>query len=57
MHRGIGRGAATPKAVERCRREGIEVVPGACPYMFLPGTRGPHRVHRVILRLLGRLPN
>ena len=57
MHRGAGRGAVSPAAVAFCREQGIEVVDGACPFMFLPGTGLGHRVHRFFLRLVGRLPS
>jgi len=56
MHRGAGRGAVSDEAVAFCREHGIDVVDGACPFMFLPGTGTGHRVHRFVLRLLGRLP-
>jgi predicted CoA-binding protein len=55
MHRGAGRGAVSLEAVAFCREQGIEVVDGACPFMFLPGTGRFHRFHRLFLRLTGRL--
>jgi len=57
MHRGAGRGAVSPAAVAFCREQGIEVVDGACPFMFLPGTGFGHRVHRFFLRLAGHFPS
>jgi hypothetical protein len=45
MHRGIGPGAASPAAVAFCRVQGMSVVAGACPYMFLPGSGLVHRLH------------
>lgn len=57
MHRGAGRGAVSDDAVAFCREHGIEVVDGACPFMFLPGTGLVHRVHRFFVRLGGRLPH
>jgi uncharacterized protein len=45
LYRGVGRGTVTESAVEFCRREGISVVAGECPYMFLPVAGLPHRVH------------
>jgi predicted CoA-binding protein len=57
MHRGAGRGAVSEDAVTFCREHGIDVIDGACPFMFLPGTGLGHRVHRFFLRLAGRLPS
>jgi predicted CoA-binding protein len=57
MHRGAGRGAASPGAVAFCREHGIEVVDGECPFMFLPGAGWFHGVHRFFRRLGGRLPS
>jgi predicted CoA-binding protein len=45
MHRGVGDGAVSPAAVAFCRGQGMSVVEGACPYMFLPGAGFIHRVH------------
>ncbi len=45
LHRGVGRGAVTASAVDFCRRQGLEVVAGECPFMFLPGAGLPHRLH------------
>jgi uncharacterized protein len=56
MHRGAGRGAVSDTAVVFCRDHGMEVVEGACPFMFLPGTGFGHGLHRFALRLAGRLP-
>jgi hypothetical protein len=57
MHRGAGRGAVSPRAVDFCREQGMTVIPGACPYMFLRGTAWFHGVHGLVLRLLGRRPS
>jgi uncharacterized protein len=50
MHRGVGSGAVSPAAVTFCRGQGMSVVEGACPYMFLPGAGLVHRVHRWLRR-------
>jgi hypothetical protein len=56
MHRGGGQGAVSDEAVAFCRGQGIDVIDGACPFMFLPDTGFAHRLHRFFLRLTGRLP-
>ena len=45
MHRGAGRGSLNGEAIEFCRSQGIGVVPGECPMMFLPGAGWMHRFH------------
>src|ERR1041385_1487641 len=40
---GGGRGAVTPGAVQFCRDHGIDVIPGECPFMFLPHAAWYHR--------------
>ena len=56
LHRGAGRGAVSEPALALCREAGVAVVPGACPMMFLPHAGLAHRVHALVLRLLGRYP-
>jgi len=48
-------GAVSPNAIDFCRAAGIEVVPGECPYMFLPGA-GIHRLHGLIRQIVGTYP-
>ena len=57
MHRGAGMGAVTSSAVEFCQSQGIDVVPGECPLMFLPDTAFFHRAHAFIRRITGRYPS
>ena len=45
LHRGIGPGAVSAEALTLCRIARVEVVPGECPLMYLPGTGLPHRIH------------
>lgn len=49
-------GAVSQKAVDFCREHGMEVVPGQCPFMFLPNTAGFHRAHGFWRKLMGRYP-
>lgn len=55
MYSAGGQGATSPKAIEFCRAHGIEVVPGECPYMFLPNG-GFHRIHGFIRKITGSYP-
>jgi predicted CoA-binding protein len=52
MHRGSGVGAVSPAAAAYGRSQGVEVIEGACPYMFLPRSGVVHRVHGFFHRLL-----
>jgi uncharacterized protein len=56
MYRGTGQGSVSSKAMAFCQERGIEVVPGECPFMFLPDTAGFHRFHGFIRKITGRYP-
>jgi uncharacterized protein len=56
MHRGGGQGSVNPEAVDFCRQQGIHLVEGYCPFMFLPHTQFFHRVHGFFLKLTGGYP-
>jgi uncharacterized protein len=56
MHRGGGQGAVNKEAADFCRQNGIRLVEGFCPFMFLPQAPFFHRVHGFILKLLGGYP-
>ena len=52
LHRGAGTGAVSANALALCRAAEVDVVPGACPLMYLPGTAlVPHRIHGFFHRL------
>jgi predicted CoA-binding protein len=54
LHRGVGEGAMSARAVEFCKAHGIEVVPGACPFMYLRDAGWIHRLHGFIERVWPR---
>lgn len=56
MFRATGKGAVSDAAVAFCRSNGISVIPGECPFMFLSGGSWVHRVHGLIRRLGGAYP-
>jgi predicted CoA-binding protein len=56
MYRGGGKGSVSDEAVEFCRKQGIEVVPGQCPFMFLSPVQSVHRFHRFLYRITGKYP-
>ena len=57
MHRGMGRGSVSAEAVRYCEANGIEVVEGYCPYMFLPGTPFFHGLHAFGKKITGSYPS
>ena len=48
LHRGVGTGAVSDRAVELCREAGVPVVDGACPLMFAEPVGAFHKLHRLI---------
>jgi uncharacterized protein len=57
MYRAAGSGAVSPKALAFCQERGIQVVPGQCPFMFLPNAGTIHRLHGIVRRITGRYPH
>lgn len=56
FYRATGQGAVSQEAVELAQESGCDVVPGECPFMFLPDTGFPHSWHRGWKSLTGTLP-
>jgi uncharacterized protein len=56
MYRAGGQGAVNQDAIAFCRENGITVVEGHCPFMFLPGTPLVHRIHGFVLKIFGAYP-
>jgi uncharacterized protein len=50
-------GAVSAEAVEFCRAQGIEVIPGHCPYMFWKDAHLGHRLHGFVWKIAGRYPH
>ena len=56
MYRAGGKGAVSEKAITFCQERGIQVVPGPCPFMFLPGSGGVHTFHGFLRKIFGKYP-
>ena len=56
FYRATGQGAVSPAALDFCEKNGMSVVPGQCPYMFLKGAAWFHRLHGAIWKILGKYP-
>jgi predicted CoA-binding protein len=56
MYRAGGKGAVSPEAVRFCEDNGIAVIAGECPFMFLPGAGLIHRFHGFVKKIAGSYP-
>ncbi len=56
MYRAGGQGSVSPHAVDFCHEQGMYLVEGHCPFMFLESTPFYHRIHGFILKLTGAYP-
>ena len=56
MFRGGGGGAVSNDAVRFCESNGISVIPGECPFMYLPGGAWFHRFHGFVRKIVGSYP-
>ncbi len=57
MYRAGGLGAVDDEAVKFCESHGISVIPGECPFMFLPQGAWFHRLHGFVRKITGAYPN
>jgi len=57
MFRGGGMGAATSDTINFCESQGISVIPGECPFMFLSGGAWYHRLHGFWRKVTGSYPH
>jgi len=56
MHRAIGQGSVSAEAVRFCRENGISVIDGACPLMFIEPVDVFHKCFRWVLGWTRQLP-
>jgi uncharacterized protein len=49
-------GAESPAALETCQALGLEAVHGECILMFAEPVGSIHKVHRWVLKVVGRMP-
>ncbi len=54
LHKGSGHGSVSAAALQYCEHNGIDVVAGECPMMFLPDPALAHRFHRAVLSVFRR---
>ena len=56
LYRAIGQGAVSADAVKFCEANGISVIAGECPMMFLPGGAWFHRLHGWVKKIARSYP-
>ena len=56
LYRAVGQGAVSPGAVDFCRKNGIQVVDGHCPFLFWHDAPFFHKLHGFVMKLTGRYP-
>lgn len=56
FYRASGQGALSEGALEICHANGIDVIPGECPYMFFDHTSWFHRFHGFVKKIAGAYP-
>jgi predicted CoA-binding protein len=56
MHRSGGDGSVSQEAMDFCHKQGMHLVEGQCPFMFLRQTGFVHRVHGLIRKLTRTYP-
>ena len=57
MFRAGGKGSVSPVAVKFCESQGISVIPGECPFMFLPGVAWFHQLHGLVRKIMRTYPS
>jgi len=56
MYSAGGKGAVSSNAIAFCSGKGMEVVPGECPFMFLPKAGAIHGLHGFVRKITGSYP-
>ena len=57
LHQGLGPGSVSHEAVAIAKREGIALIDGACPLMFIEGADPGHRCIRWFMGVTKKLPD
>lgn len=50
-------GAVSDAAIQFCEAQGMSIIRGECPFMFLPATAWFHRAHGFIRKITGAYPH
>jgi predicted CoA-binding protein len=56
LHRSFGKGSASEEAAALCEKEGVTVINGACPRMYIEPIDVAHRCFRWYMGVTGKRP-
>lgn len=56
VHEHVMKGVSNPKVIAMAENNGMNIISGFCPYMFLPKHGFPHNMHKAIMNMFGALP-
>jgi len=56
LYRGAKQGAVSDGAIQFCQERGMQVIPGECPWMFLPNGDRVHYLHGFLRKITFRYP-
>jgi len=56
VFKAAGDSARHEEALDFCRKRGLLMIEGYCPYMFLPKAGFVHRAHRFLMQITGSYP-
>ena len=56
MHNHIMKGVQNTKAIYQAEKNGINLITGFCPMMFMPGAMFLHRMHGGVMKFFGAYP-
>jgi predicted CoA-binding protein len=57
FHRGVGQGSLDDEIYYFAKERGLNIIPGYCPYMFLPDAGLGHKLHGMFMKLTRSYPN
>ncbi len=55
IQKGVGKGSATPEAIQFCKENNLDYIYGLCPMMAYGS--GAHKFHFWVRKTIGRLPS
>ena len=56
FHRSFGQGSVSQEALAACKANGIAVIEGGCPLMYIEPVDGGHKFICSLLRIFGKVP-
>jgi predicted CoA-binding protein len=56
IHKSLDNGSYSKEAVDFCKENGIELIPGGCPMMHCKPVDFPHKCIKWVLNTMGKLP-